>query len=206
MGKHVQSIDSRILRRMRALGKGRAFTPADFLDLGTRAAVDQALSRNTRAGIIRKIARGIYDLPRDHPRLGRLSPTTDAVVQAVAKRSRTTVLPSGAHAANQLGLSDQVPVRPVYLTDGHRRRFKVGGASVLLQHAASRTLRTKHPVSATVIHALKWIGRPHVDDSTIARLRRNLKPADRAALIEDAPQAPGWIADIFHRLAKDPSL
>lgn len=205
MGKHAQSIDSQILRRMRASGKGRAFTPADFLDLGPRAAVDQALSRNTRAGIIRKVARGIYDLPQDHPRLGRLSPTTDAVVQAVAKRSRLAVLPSGAHAANQLGLSDQVPVRPVYLTDGRRRRFKVGASQVLLQHAAGRTLRTKHPVSATVIHALKWIGRQHVDDDTIARLQRNLKPELRAALLADAPQAPGWIADIFHRLAKDPT-
>jgi len=48
-----------------------------------------------------------------------------------------------------------------------------------------------------------WLGRKHVDDDIIARLRRNLKPADRAALVQDAPQAPGWIADIFHRLAKD---
>ena len=73
MPKHAKSIDSQILRRMRSRGKGRAFTPSDFLDLGTRAAVDQALSRNARAGRIRKVARGLYDVPRDHPVMGRLS-------------------------------------------------------------------------------------------------------------------------------------
>jgi hypothetical protein len=203
MAKHAQSIDSQILRRMRAQGKGRAFTPADFLDLGPRAAVDQALSRNTRAGRIRKVGRGIYDVPQDHQLLGRLSTTTDAVVNAVAKQSHATVLPSGAHAANLLGLSDQVPMRAVYLTDGRKRRLQVGKNSVLLKPTASRTMHTRNPASATVIHALKWIGRKHVDADTIARLRRNLKPDDRAALIKDAPQAPGWIADIFHQLAKD---
>jgi hypothetical protein len=203
MGKHAQSIDSQILRRMRARGRGLAFTPADFLDLGTRAAVDQALSRNTRSGAIRKVGRGIYDVPQDHHLLGRLSPTTDAVVNAVAKRTNATVLPSGAHAANMLGLSDQVPMRSVYLTDGRKCRLQVGNNSVLLKHAGARTMRTKNPASAAIIHALRWIGRSHVDDETLAKLQRNLKPADRAALLKDAPQAPGWIADIFHRLAKD---
>jgi hypothetical protein len=203
MGKHGQSIDHQVLRRMRSQRTDRAFTPADFLDLGSRASIDQALSRNARAGVIRKVGRGLYDVPKDHPVLGRLSPTTDAVVNAVAKRTSATLLPSGAHAANQLGLSEQVPMRPVYLTDGRRRRLQVGKNSVLLKPAAPRTIHTKHPTSALVIHALRWIGRKHVDGETIAKLRRNLKPDDRAALVEDAPHAPGWIADIFHQLAKD---
>lgn len=205
MGKHAQSIDHQILRRMRTQGKGRAFTPSDFLDLGPRAAVDQVLSRNARSGIIRKVGWGLYDVPQDHPVMGRLSPTTDAVVNAIAKRTNATLLPSGAHAANMLGLSDQVPMRSVYLTDGRRRRLQVGKSSVLLKHAGPRTVHTKNPASALVIHALRWIGRKHVDDEILAKLRRNLKPDDRAALVQDAPNAPGWIADIFHQLAKDSS-
>jgi predicted transcriptional regulator of viral defense system len=203
MGKHVHSIDRRILSRIRAQGKGRVFTPADFLDLGTRAAVDQALSRNTRAGILRKVGRGLYDLPRSHPLFGRLSTTTDAVAKAVAKRDKATLHTSGAHAANILGLSDQVPMKLVFLTDGRKRRIQVGKSPLILKHTTARTVKTKNPTSALVIQALRWIGRKHVDDDIIARLRRNLKPADRAALVQDAPQAPGWIADIFHRLAKD---
>ncbi|MBI5818273.1 MAG: hypothetical protein HZA88_04735 [Verrucomicrobia bacterium] len=203
MGKHAQSIDRRILDRIRSQGKGRVFTPADFLDLGNRAAVDQALSRNTRAGILRKVGRGLYDLPRNHPLLGRLSASTDAVAKAVTNRDKSTLLPSGAQAANMLGLSDQVPMKPVYLTDGRKRRIQMGKFPVVLKHTTPRTMRTKNPASALVIQALRWIGRKHVDDDVIARLRRNLKPADRVALVKDAPQAPGWIADIFHRLAKD---
>lgn len=203
MGKHAQSIDRQILARIRAQGKGRVFTPADFLDLGTRAAVDQALSRNTRAGVLRKVGRGLYDLPRHHPLFGRLATTTDAVAKALAKRDKATLHTSGAHAANILGLSDQVPMKLVYLTDGRKRRVQVGKSPLILKHTTARTVKTKHPTSALVIQALRWIGRKHVDDDIIARLRRNLKPADRAALVQDAPQAPGWIADIFHRLAKD---
>ncbi|HVR35468.1 MAG TPA: DUF6088 family protein [Methylomirabilota bacterium] len=203
MGKHTQSIDRRILDRIRARGKARVFTPADFLDLGPRAAVDQALSRNTRAGILRKVGRGLYDLPRSHPLFGRLSTTTDAVAKAVAKRDKATLHPSGAHAANILGLSDQVPMKLVFLTDGRKRRIQVGKSPLILKHTTARTVKTKNPTSALVIQALRWIGRKQVDDDMIARLRRNIKPADRAALVQDAPQAPGWIADIFHRLAKD---
>ena len=201
MGKHIQSIDRRILARIRVQGKARVFTPADFLDLGTRAAVDQALSRNTRAGILRKVGRGLYDLPRNHPLFGRLSTTTDAVAKAVAKRDKATLHTSGAHAANILGLSDQVPMKLVYLTDGRKRQIQVGKSPIIFKHTTARTVKTKNPASALVIQALRWLGRKHVDDDTIARLRRNLKPADRAALVQDAPQAPGWIADIFHRLA-----
>jgi hypothetical protein len=203
MSKHAHSVDNQILRRMRALGKTHAFTPSDFLDLGPRAAVDKALSRNARLGIIRRVGHGLYDVPRDHPLMGRLSPNADAVVKAIAKRANATVLPSGANSANALGLSDQVPMRPVYVTDGRRRKLQMGKASILMQHAAPQTVRTKHPASAAVIQALKWIGRKHVDNDTLVRLRRNLKPAERAALVQDAPRAPGWIADIFHQLAKD---
>src|SRR5271165_2762098 len=164
MGKHIQSIDRRIVARIRARGKARVFTPADFLDLGTRAAVDQALSRNTRAGILRKVGRGLYDLPRNHPLFGRLSTTTDAVAKAVAKRDKATLHTSGAHAANILGLSDQVPMKLVYLTDGRKRQIQVGKSPIIFKHTTARTVKTKNPASALVIQALRWLGRKHVDD------------------------------------------
>lgn len=203
MGKHVQSIDSRILRRMRAGGKVAAFTPADFLDLGSRAAVDQALSRNARAGRIRKVARGLYDVPRDHPVLGRLAPTPDAVVKAVARRSGLRLLPSGGHAANAFGLSNQVPVREVYSADVRRpRSIKVGKYSILLKPASARTLATAGTVGGDLIQALRWIGRRNVDADTIARLRRNLGEADKAKLLEQIHHAPAWVADIMRQVAQ----
>jgi hypothetical protein len=110
MGKQTASVDSQVLARIRQQGPGAVFTPADFVDLGPRNAVDLALSRNARAGTIRKLARGVYDLPRRDARLGDLSPTPDDVASALAGRDGARLQASGAHAANLLGLSDQVPV------------------------------------------------------------------------------------------------
>src|SRR5579859_6816774 len=105
-----------ILSRVRRRGRGAVFTPKDFLDLGGRAAVDQALSRLAKAGGIRRLARGIYDFPRMSPRLGVLSPAPEAVAKAVAQQTDSAVQVTGAQAANALGLSMQVPAQPVYLT------------------------------------------------------------------------------------------
>lgn len=203
MKKHADSIDATILNRIRSGRSGRVFSPADFLDLGTRATVDQALSRNCRAGHIRKIARGLYDAPRDHVLLGRLAPDRSALLDAVSRRDAAKIFSTGAHAANALGLSDQVPMRAFYLTTGRSRKIKVGNTDIQLKRAPARYLAVKHHASGAVIQALRWLGRKNVNEDTIATLRRNLPPDDRAALLQDAHLAPAWIADIFHLLAKD---
>jgi hypothetical protein len=205
MKKHDHSIDGAVLDRMRRASRRRVFSPADLLDLGSRAAIDQALSRNVRAGRIRRVARGLYDVPTVHPTFGSLSPDMDAVATSVARRDGARLLPSGAHAANMLGISDQVPVRAVYVTDGRTRRIQFGRQTVLIKHRQPKTLRTKHRTSALVIEALRWIGRRHMDDRTIARLRRNLRAQDRAGLLDDIGHAPAWIADVFRRVASDSS-
>lgn len=202
MRKHADSVDAAILDRIRSGAPGCVFSPADFLDLGMRAAVDQALSRNCRAGRIRKIARGLYDVPRDHALLGRLAPDRSAVLEAVARRDAAKIFSTGAHAANALGLSDQVPMRAVYLTTGRSRKIRMGAGDIELKHAPARYLAVKNPTSGVVIQALRWLGRLNVGDDTIATLRRHLPAADRATLLQDAHLAPAWIADIFHRLAK----
>jgi hypothetical protein len=203
MKKHIDSMDAVLVDRMRSAQPGRVFSPRDFLDLGSRAAVDQALSRNARAGNVRRVARGLYDVPRTHPSLGQLSPDTDAVARTVAARDEARLLPSGAHAANMLGLSDQVPVKPVYLTDGPSRRIRMGKQTVVLKHRQRRSMATTNRTSALLIHGLRWIGRVNVDDRTIATLRRNLSAGDRAGLLADVAHAPAWIADVFRRVAQD---
>lgn len=203
--KHVDSIDAAVLDRIRSGPKGRVWVPMDFLDLGSRAAVDKALSRNCLAGHIRRVGRGLYHLPQDHPLLGRLGPDPDALNAAISRMDNSRLFPTGAHAAHALGLTDQVPMRPWLLTTGRSRRIRQGRGQIVLRHVSPRFVSTKSTKSAQIILALRWLGRRSVDDDTIAKLRRRLSPADRAALPADAACAPAWIADIFHRLATDAS-
>lgn len=201
MGKHPRSIDSRILARVEAAGAGAVFAPRQFLDLGSRDAVDQALSRHARAGRLRKVARGLYDLPRKHPRLGSLAATNDAIAEVLKGRDAIRLQPTGAYAANILGLSDQVPMRVVLLTDGASRRVAVDNREIVLRRTTPRNMATAGRISGLVIQALRWLGKENVDDKVVAKLRRNLKPADRATLLADAHLAPAWISAVFHRLA-----
>lgn len=203
MGKHRLSVDSQILNRLQKKGGGWAFTPADFADLGTRTAIGLALMRHERAGVIRKLARGLYEVPRIHPKFGHIEASTESVAAALAGRHAIRLQPVGAQAANALGLSEQVPVRSVFLTDGPTRRVKIGKREIVLKRTTPRNVATAGRVSGMVIQALRWIGQEHVDEKLIAKLRRTLKPEDRAVLTRDAHLAPAWIAAIFHRLAKD---
>ncbi|RUV80433.1 hypothetical protein EOA51_32955, partial [Mesorhizobium sp. M1A.F.Ca.IN.020.32.1.1] len=88
------------MKRVRAGGRGRVFTPSDFLDVANRAAVDQALSRLAKQGKLRRLARGLYDFPKVHPKLGPLSPAPDDVAQALARETGSRVQIAGARAAN----------------------------------------------------------------------------------------------------------
>ncbi len=202
MAKHKKSVNNQILSRIKTKKGGWVFTPADFLDLGSRTAVGLALMRHARAGTIRKLARGLYDVPRTHPTFGKLAPDTNAVANALKGRDAIRLQPSGAYAANILGLSDQVPTRLVLLTDGPSRRVKIGNQEIVLKQTSPRNMATAGRISGTVIQALRWLGQRHVDDTTIARLRRSLKPEDKATLLQDVSHAPSWIGAIFHQLAK----
>ncbi len=205
MKKHVDSIDAAILDRIRTGPQDRVWTPLDFLDLGSRAAVDNTLSRNCKSGLISRAGRGLYHVPRSHPALGSLGPSYGAMQDLVHRKAGGDVFPTGAHAANVLGLSDQVPMRSWHLTTGPNRRIRSGKSEIVLRHVSPRFVNTKNPKSAQVILALRWLGKRAVDDDVISTLRRNLSPSDRSDLLADAACAPAWIADIFHQLAKDPT-
>ena len=156
MGKHTQSIDNKIINRIYGHGKGWVFTPVHFSDLGSRDAVASALKRYRQSGHIRQLARGLYDYPRTDPDLGMLPPSPDAVARALAGRDAVRLQPSGAYAANLLGLSTQIPMKIVYFTDGRSRTVQIGKKTYHIEanHAAKhgnggQDQRIGYPGSAT---------------------------------------------------------
>lgn len=186
-----------------AHGPGYVFTPDELLDLGPRAAVDQALSRLARAGAIRRLARGLYDVPIVHPRLGPLTPGPEAIAEALARRDAARLQVSGARAANALGLTTQVPGRAVYLTDGTPRTRRVGGQTVELRRATPRALAGAGTTAGAVVQALRHLGPERVDDAVLAHLTRTLSAEDRRAVGALRRTAPGWLRPALVRLADD---
>jgi len=199
--KSSQSIDAKLIRRIRASGAGSVFTPGQFLNLGGRAAVDQALSRLCRAGTIRRIKRGLYDLPRQHPLLGTLSPDPAAVAAAVAARRGGTLQPTGATAANLLGLSEQVPAKMVYLTDARLPKIQLGKLTLEFRRRSPRQMALANRASALVISALRSLGKGRVPVERLARLHRDMPAKDRRQLLEDLPLAPTWMHPHLRYLA-----
>jgi hypothetical protein len=198
----MSTIHTHIFDRVCRKGRGKVFVSKDFLDLGRRDAVDQALSRLAKAGSIQRLGRGLYYCPRVNPRLGvPLPPDPDDVAAALGRKTGSRVAPSGAVAANRLGLTTQVPAKPVYLTDGRGGNVQVGDTTFVVKHVAPKGLPAGHPTTAAVVGALRYLGKDAVDDRVIGRLRSVLSAKDRQRLLSDARYTTDWITDVVRRVA-----
>lgn len=196
----TQSINNKVLSRIYCKKRGWVFTPVNFLDLGSRAAIDQILGRLARSGTIRRLARGLYDYPRKHPDFGDIPSNYERIAQVLAGRDSLKIQPSGAYAANLLGLSDQVPAKIVFLTDGHSRTVKVGKLTIKLKRTTPKNMATAGRISGLVIQALRYLKKNNVDSAIIAKLKRRLSGEDKSILMRDLRYAPVWIGEIFRRL------
>ncbi len=179
------------------------FASSKFTGLAGRDAIDKALSRLVADGTIRRLARGLYDYPKTHPKLGLLSPSVDAIAAALAGRYAIRLLPSGAHAANRLGLSEQVPAKVVFMTDGPSRKLRIGKQTIELRHTSPRNMAAASRTSGLVIAALRELGQDDVNTRRIAHLRNLLSPADRAELLNDLALAPAWMHPFLRFIAAD---
>lgn len=196
-------MDSRIVAAIRGRGRGSVFVPSDFVRLGSREAVDVALHRLARQGTIRRLARGVYDFPKEHPKLGLLAPSAEDIARALAGRDRTRLQPAGAYAANALGLTEQVPAKAVFLTDGPARTVKIGPTTIQLRRTTPKNMEAAGRLSGLLIQALRELGREHVTPETRAHLKRTLPADQRRELLKDLRLAPAWMHPIFRELAGD---
>lgn len=198
----MKSIDNKIVSKIFGHGRGYVFTPSAFSSLGDPRVIGTVLTRLCRKGTIRRLARGLYDYPRKHDQLGVLSPSIEDIAAALKGRDATRLQPSGAYAANLLGLSDQVPMKVVFLTDGASKHIVLGKQEIILKRTTPRNMATAGRVSGLVIQALRYLGRRHLDDTVLAVLKNRLNDDDKELLIKDLQYAPAWIADIMRNLSQ----
>ncbi len=188
----MNTLPETILRQARTLPEGGVLSPKEFLHLGSRSAVDQAFSRLAKAGRLLRVARGAYAAPVSS-RFGSRAPAPEKVVKALAEQSGEIVVPHGASAANALGLTQQVPIREVYLTSGRTRKLKLGHSEVLVKHAPRWMLALGTRPAGAAVRALAWIGPAHAGKS-LASLRRTLPRSEWQALASARATLPGWMA------------
>jgi hypothetical protein len=196
-------VDAAVARRVQRAAPGTVFTPALFARSGSRAAVDKALQRLVARGALRRLARGLYDKPRQDELLGTLWPSVDDVVRALVGKDRMRVQPTGAYAANLLGLSEQVPARVELLTDGTGRTVQVGPMRIVLRRTTPRQMAAAGRSTGLVIQVLRNLGPAHIGPDRIDRLRRTLPAAERRALLADLVLAPAWMQPLLREVAQE---
>lgn len=205
----MTSLIDKIMRRVRAHGRGRwVCTPKDFLDLGNRAAVDQALSRLVKNGLLRRIGRGLYDFPRMSGILNRPAPPDiDAAIDTLARRDNIQVMPDSIVAANQLGLTNAVPAKTAYITNGSSRTLKIGGRTVQLQHVSQCLIDWADRPAAPFVQALDWLGKTVASDpGMIDTLRTKLSDAMKQDLIKGIDLLPAWMVSVVSKINSDLSI
>jgi ribosomal protein S19E (S16A) len=197
------SIEDQILEGIKALPKGELFLPADFRDLGSSEAVRLSLFRLEREGAITRVAQGIYVRPKESALIGKLKPSAEEVAEAIAKRDRIRTVPTGSYALNALGLSTQVPMNIVLLTDGSPRVINVGKRKIKFKKTTPKNLLAKGKISRLVIQALKEIGNGKVREGEEERIIALLRNEDEKDLKHDIPLAPVWVQKIMKKALND---
>lgn len=199
----MQSVESHIEKSIKSKPKGSLVLPSDFMRYGTAKAVHKSLERLEDKGIIIRVAQGIYVRPKISKLIGPLTPSAEEVAEAIAKRDRIRTVPAGSYALNALGLSTQVPMNIVLLTDGSPREIKVGKRTIKFKKTTPKNLLAKGKISRLVIQALKEIGNGKVTADEEQKILDLLKKEDEKDLKHDITLAPVWIQKIMKKALTD---
>lgn len=199
----MKSIINQIVSRIYGKGRGWVFTPNQFLDLGSRQAIGIALFRLQKKGTIRRLSQGLYDYPKSHPVLGKLSPSPDKIAKAIAYKNQIRIQPSGAYAVNLLGLSDQVPAKIVFLTDGPTKKIKINNQEIIFKKTTPKHMATAGKIGGLLIQAFRYLGKKYIDDKIVTKLKESLSNKEKKQLLKDIKFAPAWIGQYIIKITEE---
>lgn len=198
----MASIEDNIFTAIQAKGRGSIFFPSDFTSYGEVKAVGKSLERLTAKGDIVRLARGIYSYPEIDTVLGLgvLMPSIEQIAETIARRDKARIVPTGIYAMNKLGLSAQVPMNVVYLTDGAPRKVSLGnGRSIQFKYTTPRNLAFTNPLAMLVTFALKEVGKDNVTEDITRRIKSVLQKERKENILADEALMPAWIRNITRK-------
>jgi hypothetical protein len=193
----AESVQNQIENRISSQKRGTIFFPSDFSALANVESVKKTLLRLEKRNFLVRLAHGIYLYPKRDKTLGMLYPSVDEIAQVIAKRDKARIIPTGVQALNKLGLSAQVPMKVVYLTDGSPRSIQVGRRSIKFKKTTPKNLSVKGEISGLVIQALREIGKDNATIEQINKITDLLKKENPKLAKYDALLAPAWIREIM---------
>ena len=193
----MKSIHQQILDVIREFEPGTIFFPEQFASLGSNDSIRQALSRICKEKIIIRLSKGVYLYPIIDSELGILFPSVENVAKAISKRDKARILPTGVFALNRLGLSTQVPMKVIFLTDGSPRKVNIDKQTITFKQIAPKNFSFRGEITPLVVAALKEIGKGKVTAKELSRIKSALLLEPKEIVISDAYIAPRWITDII---------
>jgi len=200
----MQNLRKDIESQIRKNGTGWVFTRKDLRNIAPSAQIGVILCRLEKEGIIRRIARGLYDYPEKSDLLNEnLPPSPDLAAQAISRKHRWIITPDEAMAANILNLSQQVPAKIVYLSTGPTRCFNIGNQIITFRHTAPRNLHMEHYSSRIIAQALRFLGKKKIDSKTLKYLRSKLTDKEKTYFLGDVQFGTDWILNIAEKLIRN---
>lgn len=193
------TIENMIINKIKKARRGSLFFIEDFIAFGNSRAVNKALERLAAKDDIKRVARGIYTRPQISSLIGEVMPTAENIAKAIAKRDKARIVPTGSYALNAIGLSTQVPMNVVYLTDGAARKIKLKKRTITFKKTSPKNLATIGKISSLVIQALKEIGKDKVQEWEENKIIELLKKEEKTRLQHDLRMAPEWIRIIMRK-------
>ena len=193
----MQNTEVKILTKIKKAKRGALFFADSFVNFGNAKSVNKALERLVKSGEVDRVATGIYVRPKISKAVGKIFPTIEEIAQAIAKRDKAKIVPTGSYALNQLGLSSQVSMNVVYLSDGAARMVKIGKMVVKFKKTTPRNVSAVGEISRLVIQALRTLGKDNATEDEITHIHKLLKMEKPTRLEHDIRLAPAWIREIM---------
>ena len=193
-----------IKERISQIGEGNLFVINDFTDLNNDDTVTRTLSRLQKEGRIIRVASGIYMNPKETP-FGIMYPTIDKIAYKIAERDKIQIMPTGSTALNLLGLSTQVPMNAVYITNGSKRKVKVGKRNIVFKNVVQKNFQYHGKLLPLIIIALKELGEKNVTDVILEKIKLQIQDSnldERKTMLHDLHLAPSWIKEILYPIIK----
>ncbi|MBC7410139.1 MAG: hypothetical protein H7339_17285 [Arcicella sp.] len=200
----ILNIENQILNKVKKAKKGTLFFAENFINIGSPNAIRKALERLVKSQDLERVAAGMYVRLEIDPYIGKVPPNIETIAEAIAKRDGARIVPTGVYALNRLGLSTQVPMNIIYLTDGSARKVNIDNRSIVFKRVSPKNVATVGEISGLVIQALRTIGKENIREDEIIKIQELLKKEKPTKLAHDIRLAPSWIRAIMQSILNQP--